>query len=132
TDLAEFTEYHHVSTKHFTAVAEDKVTIQTQVIVLRVSRKTRMVEQGFQQESITSYSPLTDGFIKMTASTKTFDVNGAAQLIADNEAKISRVTPFEPVDALDGLDLKQSFIKHLTKIGYAHLAPVGLKAKQAQ
>ncbi|HEY9786592.1 MAG TPA: hypothetical protein V6D17_14390 [Candidatus Obscuribacterales bacterium] len=123
TDLPEFTEYHRVLSKRFREVSDDKVTIATRVIVARVGRQSRLVEQAFQQESITTYSPLSDGFIKLSASTETFDVQGSPLLLAKNEAKIKRVANFEPTDKAEGNDLKQMFREHLAKIGYGHLAP---------
>lgn len=129
TDLPEFIQYHNVRSKKFTSVADDKVSITTLVTVARVGRQSRLIEEVFQQESITSYSPLSDGFIKMVASTKTYDIQGNPMLLADNEAKIERVEPFSPVDTKDGQDIKKLFISHLNKIGYGHLAPAGLRAK---
>lgn len=123
TDLSSFTEYHIVKSKKFITVNEEKVAFVTRATVVRVRRESRTVKETFQQESVTSYSPVVDGKIKLVGSTKSFDAAGAPAVQADNEANIPRLQEFTPVDTLNGQDLRELFAAYLTKIGCAHLVP---------
>lgn len=123
TDMSSFTEYHIVKSKKFTNVSEDNVTFVTRATVVRVRRESRTVKETFQQESVTSYAPFSDGKIKLTGSTKSFDAGGVPAVQADNEAKIPRIQEFVAVDTLNGQDLRQLFAEYLTNIGSSHLIP---------
>ncbi len=109
TALAQFTEYHLVKSKDFTKADEQEVSFTTVMTVIRSDSSSKIIE-SFQQESITSYKPSQlPGEIEMSASTKSFEANGAPDKQSDNVAKIKQSSPFKQVDTYQGKDMKVLF-----------------------
>lgn len=122
TNLSDYDEIHEVKEKEFLTVSNHQVTIRTVVGVIRVS-STGRVKDSFQQESITNYAPMEDGYMKLTSSTKTFSDTGKPLHLQENEADIKRVKAFVERDSADNKDLRSLFRHFLTTNGLSNLMP---------
>jgi hypothetical protein len=123
TRLDSYQEFHDVKEKQFLVANQQMVQFRTLMTVVRVSNSNGRITDTFQQESITSYRPLEDGVMQLTASNKTFDAGGRALYQQDNEARIKRFRHFSPVNRKDGKDLKALFIDYLAANGMSNLIP---------
>lgn len=123
TRLTNYVEYHDVKEKRFLVASQTMVQFRTIMTVVRVDGGTGRISDTFQQESITSYRPLEEGVIEMTASNKTFDANGRALHQQDNEARIKRYRRYAALNHKDGKDLKTMFVDYLASNGLSNLIP---------
>ena len=123
TEFDELHEYHQVSLKEILEADEDKVVIRARVTVIRVSTWSGEIAETYQQESITSYSRLREGMLKMESSIKAFDANGTATSLTNNVAKIHRSKPYSAVDYENGKNLKALFVEYLKGHGLTMLVP---------
>lgn len=123
TEFDEVHEYHRVSLKEILESDDDKVVVRARVTVIRVSTWSGEISETYQQESITSYSRLKDGMLKMESSTKAFDADGRPTSLTNNVAKIRRCKPYSAVDFENGKNLKALFVDYLKGKGLTLLVP---------
>jgi hypothetical protein len=116
-------EIHQVREKQFLKANDEEVEFRAVAAVLIVDNLSSRIERTYQQESLTSYKPIADDRISMTASTKVFDASGQAQSLQRNEAIIKRYRHFRPIDNQDGKDLKSLFRQYMMAKGMADLLP---------
>ncbi len=116
-------EIHEVKEKRFLRADQEEVSFRAVATVLFVDNISTRIQRTYQQESLTTYKPIADDRIAMTASTKVFDSAGRPQTMQDNEAIIKRYKHFHPTNVQDGKDLKALFIEFMTAKGMANLLP---------
>lgn len=123
--LSRENEIHLVKEKEYEPFNEKRVRFRSLVNVIRVKRSSSKVKSSYQQESITTYTPVGSSSyrIKLSASTKSFDENGNPLIRADNEAQPRRIKPFEAVKTYRGKDMKALFIDFLKCTGRTNLLP---------
>lgn len=125
TKLSSEDEIHLVKEKLFDPYNETSVRFKSVVNVIRVKRSSSIIKESYQQESITTYQPLDDGQdnIKLSASTKSFSEDGKPLFQADNEARVRKLSPYAPVDSVNGKDLNKLFRDFLVSSGRSNLLP---------
>lgn len=118
-------EIHLVKDKQYEPFNQSFVRFRSLVNVIRVKRSSQKISKSYQQESITTYTPIEGRSkrINLSASTKSFDENGNPLIRADNEALVRRSKEFEPLDSYKGKDMKALFIEFLTSTGRTNLLP---------
>ncbi len=114
-------EIHEVKEKRFLKATDEEMEFRAVATVMFVDNLSSQIQKTYQQESLTTYKPIADDRISMTASTKVFDAAGRPQTMQDNEAIIKRYKHFHPINAQDGKDLKALFIEFMTAKGMANL-----------
>jgi hypothetical protein len=122
TSMTEFDEYHLVKSKVFNRADEQAVAFTTVMTVVRTVAGNQ-IQESYQSESITSYSPADEGFVNLSASTKSFDASGYALRQTDNIAKIRRIKPFLEVKTYHGQNMRERFREFLTAKGLTNLLP---------
>lgn len=125
TDLSNYSEYHRVASKD---IVDEKNTalIKSTVTVYRVANLGHQITKTFQQESFTRYTYISQDELFLEASSKIFDVTGTATDLARNEAKVTRLAPFEPINTGDGMDYRELFRQFLVSKGLERLIPPSL------
>jgi hypothetical protein len=116
-------EIHEVKEKQFLKATDDEVAFRAVATVLFVDNLSNRIQRTYQQESLTTYQPISDDRMSMAASTKVFDASGRPQTLQKNEAIIKRYKHFHPISEQDGKDLKALFRNFLTAKGMADLLP---------
>lgn len=116
-------EIHEVKEKRFLRADDEEVSFRALATVLFVDNISDRIQRTYQQESLTTYRPIADDRISMTASTKVFDSAGRPQTMQDNEAIIKRYKHFHPINTQEGKDLKALFVEFMTAKGMANLLP---------
>lgn len=121
--LTLFAEHHLVSEKKFDRSDAQMVQFRSVMKVIRVSFSN--ISESYQQESITSYTPIegTDKAINLKASTKIFDDAGRPWSQADNVAEVRRVKPFAEIHEYKKRDMRKLFREFLTSNGMSNLIP---------
>jgi len=76
-----------------------------------------------QKECFLRYTPFGDDAIRLDGSTKVFNALGRPSVLKISNMAATRIKPFEPVDQLDGYNLKQQFTEFLTAQKKAELIP---------
>ncbi|MBU6450659.1 MAG: hypothetical protein KGS72_02695 [Cyanobacteria bacterium REEB67] len=114
-------EIHEVKEKQLVQGGSDEVTFRAVATVILVDDFTSRIKRTYQQESLTSYQPIAEDRLSMTASTKVFDAQGQPQTLQENEAIIKRARRFQPIDRKDGKDLKGLFRQFLIAKGLGDL-----------
>ena|GEM_PF-492991 len=104
-----YEEIHDVKEKSLVRSSEDQAEFRSLYTVLFLDNFTATIQRSQQQESLTTYSPLGDDRIAMTASTKVFDLGGRPQNLQRNEAIIKRYRHFNVINEKDGKDLAALF-----------------------
>ncbi len=124
TKLSEFDEHHLVTSKTFDCSDPSRVLVRSLAKVIRVQHIDNVILDTFQQESVTSYMPASNGSdLFLSASTKTFDANGVPVLQGDNTADVKKTKSFTPVEVQKGKNIAQLFRDYLIGHGMAHLLP---------
>jgi len=67
--------------------------------------------------SINNYTQLDDGLVRLKASLKSFDEQGQPKLLQTSEKVLKQIAPYQEIDNLYGLDLKQLFVEFMKKNG---------------
>jgi len=116
-------EIHEVREKQFLRANQDEVAFRAIATVLLVDSLSSRIERTYQQESLTTYAPIADDRISMTASTKVFNAGGRPQTLQKNEAIIKRYKRFQIINEKDGKDLKMLFREYMAAKGMADLLP---------
>jgi len=114
-------EIHEVKEKQFLKTTDEVVEFRAVATVLIVDNYSSSIQRTYQQESLTTYEPIADDRISMTASTKVFDAAGRPQTLQKNEAIIKRYKHFQTINQKDGKDLKALFREFMTAKGMADL-----------
>ncbi len=114
---------------YLTSSAEDVIQVDASKIVLTmryesitVNNKNKITDVK-QIETINTYTPLDDGLIKLTASLKSFDAEGNAQVLQTGEKLLTKIAPYQTMDKDGDLDLKSMFVEFLKKSDQADLVP---------
>ena len=123
TQLSNKIEYHHVIAKDITQQGDDVATVSTKAQVIRASQTTNEILETYQQESLTTYTKLTDGTIRLDSSNKVFDADGNPVSLTNNRATIHRTRPFSIVNFENGKNLKELFAQFLIAQGMTILVP---------
>ena len=125
TRLSRFDEIHVVSEKRFDSYSESRVSFRSVVNVIRTKRSSNEIHESYQQESITTYTPLNEGVgdIKLSASTKSFDQEGNPLIQADNEARVYKKEDFKEVRTYKNKDMRKLFKEFLNSTGRSNLLP---------
>ena len=99
-------------------------------VTRRVVGPDAVVEQASQRILLTNqkecflrYTPFGDDAIHLDGSTKVFNALGRPSVLKISNMAATRIKPFEPVDQLDGYNLKQQFVEFLTAQKKAELIP---------
>jgi hypothetical protein len=112
------------------AIREDVLQSDPSQIVLKilnnqmiVDRKGDKILASRQVQQIGTYVPVEDGLVKLEASLKDFDQNGNAKHLQRASTLMKRTAPYQEVDTLNGLDLKQLFEEFMKRTGRQDLLP---------
>jgi len=116
-----YEEIHEVREKRLVRGDDQVAEFRSLYTVLFIDNFTSNIQRTQQQESLTTYSPLADDRIGMSASTKVFDAGGRAQNLQRNEAIIKRYRHFTPINEKDGKDLRALFQQFMASRGQANL-----------
>ena len=114
---------------YLTCSREDVLRTDNTAVLLKILNNQITLNKGNkviatnQVQQISNYLPLEDGLIRMEASLKNFDADGAPEQVQKAEKVISRIAPYESVDTKDGLDLKKLFVEYLKREGKSDLIP---------
>lgn len=79
--------------------------------VTRWSKSTDEVIDNFVERTIVSYSPLSEGVIKVDLTITDFDENGRALRQADSVCVERRIKPFVAINRDDRGDLREKFLR---------------------
>ncbi|MBS1990948.1 MAG: hypothetical protein JSS83_10550 [Cyanobacteria bacterium SZAS LIN-3] len=123
-----YEEIHEVREKQLLKATDELAEFRSVYTVLFIDNFTSNIQRTQQQESLTTYSPIADDRIAMTASSKVFDAAGRAQTLQRNEAIIKRYKHFSPVNEKDGKDLKALFQQFMRARGYEGQSPAPVKS----
>jgi hypothetical protein len=112
------------------ALREDVLDNDASHVVLKILNNQMLVDGGkqtilssHQVQQIGTYIPVEDGLVRLDASLKTFDADGSPKIHEECSALMKRTAPYEDLNTLNGLDLKQLFIEYLKKTGRQDLLP---------
>ena len=114
-------EIHQVTDKQLLKASDEEIEFRAVATVLIIGNDSERIKRTYQQESLTTYQPISNDRITMTASTKVFDASGKAQTLQQNEAMIKRSKRFESVNEKDGKNLLVLFRQFMTAKGLADL-----------
>jgi hypothetical protein len=108
----------------------DEVVNNHDEVTRKVVGPDAVVEPGSQKILLTNqkecflrYTPFGDDAIHLDGSTKVFNAVGHPSVLKISNMDATRIKPFEPIDQLDGYDLKQQFAEFLTAQKRAELIP---------
>jgi hypothetical protein len=83
--------------------------------VFRLDPVYSKIQTTTQQEEIVTFRPDNEGLIATTSSTKTFDENGKPILQSFSNAERTKLSEFQPVAELNGVNLVSSLNEFLTE-----------------
>lgn len=101
----------------------ESATLRFRTTAIIINRQTEKIEWTNQSEYLQTYRPVGPNRIKVEISAKTFDANGRPLYIDKNIQYLDRITGFEPMDTLDGKDLRVMFRDFLLAHNRADLIP---------
>jgi len=120
-----YEEIHEVKEKRLVKGDDQAAEFRSLYTVLFIDNFSSNIQRTQQQESLTTYSPLAEDRIAMSASTKVFDAAGRPQNLQRNEAIIKRYRHFTPVNEKDGKDLRALFQQFMASRGQVNLLKEG-------
>jgi hypothetical protein len=100
-----------------------EVTLKILSNQITVNDTDQQIVASNQVQQIGTYTPLEDGLVNLSASLRNFDNDGAPIQMQKQSLTMKRIAPYEDVDTLDGLNLKELFAEYLTKTGHPELVP---------
>jgi hypothetical protein len=102
---------------------KNSALVKSMVTVYRVANLGHQIMKTFQQESFTRYTYISQDELTLESSSKIFDALGTATDLARNQAKVTRVAPFEPINTGNGKDYRELFRQFLISKGLERLIP---------
>jgi hypothetical protein len=124
TEAADLIIYGQVTDREVLALSQDSMTVRGRHTEVQVSKNTEKIRNVIQVEAITKLVAESPEVVHATSSSKIFSASGSPLQLEESYADESRVEPFKPIDNLDGVDLRNSFISFLKTNGLNQLIPL--------
>lgn len=102
-------------------------TIRYVSTCIRVDKRTRRIFSSHNQEDINRYSPYAPGVLRNDGSLRAFDAAGRPSKPVKCFYFATMMQPFQPLNYLNGKDMRLSFRNYLLTHGLAELIPDDLR-----
>lgn len=116
-----FSEYQKVEQISLLESSSDKLTVSTMAMVTRIDKGGRETLEVFREETATTYTPLKDGLIQVTFSTKDFDLQGRPTFASIETCLEKRISGFHEIDQDENGNLRELFRQFLSDNGMGNL-----------
>ncbi len=102
-------------------VGEDRVVIRVLASSFVVDKASKIIVDSYRREDIKTYEPLSNGLLKVSYTSKSFDSRGKARDL-QNGRSIHRMTAaFQSIDRDKDLNYKELFDDYLSAENLSHL-----------
>ncbi len=116
-------DYCVIQQKEVLQMLPKSFTVRYRAYTVRVSSPDNVIRQVWQQEEIQRISYVEAGLTKRESSVQFFDESGQPTGSVQAYAFMNLIKPYQPIDFLNGKDLRQDFRAFLLAHGMTNLVP---------